>query len=51
MSLVVSATVVTEDQAQAARAAEAFARACTGLALEGIGVNLSIGTVDDEEEP
>jgi len=49
-SLVVSATVVTESQEAAAKATEVFSRGCIGLALEGIHVSLSIGTVDNEDE-
>lgn len=49
-SIVVSLTVVSEDQTETTRAAEAMARCATGLALEGITVSLSIGTVEDEED-
>jgi hypothetical protein len=42
MSLVVSLTVVSEDQNEAALAAEVMARAAIGLALEG--------TVEDDRE-
>ncbi|HEV2071065.1 MAG TPA: hypothetical protein VGR26_14845 [Acidimicrobiales bacterium] len=49
-SIVVSCTVVTESQEHAARAGEAFSRAATGLALEGIAVSLTMGTPDDEED-
>lgn len=48
MALVVSFTVVTGDQTEAARAAEVMARAAIGLALEGTMVSLSIGTVEDD---
>jgi hypothetical protein len=48
-AIFVSASVITSDQAQAARAAEVFARAVTGLALEGINVNMNIHQVDDED--
>jgi hypothetical protein len=50
MALVVSFTVVTDDQNEAARAAEVMARAATGLALEGTMISLTIGTVDDDED-
>lgn len=45
--LVISATVVTEDQNAATRAAEAFSRAATGLALEGINASVTMSTVGD----
>lgn len=45
-----SATVVTADHEEAAKAAEVFARACTGLVLEGISVSLSMGMPDEEDE-
>lgn len=50
MGLVVSLTVVTEDQTEAARAAEVMARAAIGLALEGAMVSLSIGTVESDSD-
>jgi hypothetical protein len=50
-TIVVSASVVTEDQSQAARAAEVLARAAAGLVLEGISVSVSLSRVDDEEDP
>lgn len=51
--LIVTITVITASPEHAARSAEAFARAATGLALEGISVNLHMGTLDDDdvEEP
>lgn len=49
-TLVVSLTVVTEDPNEATRTAEVMARAATGLALEGIRVSLTIGTVDDVDD-
>lgn len=51
MSIVVSATVVTEDPEHAAQAAEVLARAAAGLVLAGISVNVSLGVVEDEETP
>jgi hypothetical protein len=48
--IVVSATVVTSDPEHVVKSAEAFGRAIAGLALEGISVGLSIGTVEDEDE-
>jgi hypothetical protein len=48
--LVVSATVVTQDQGRAARAAEVLARAATGLGLEGLNVSITIGTAVDIED-
>lgn len=50
MSLVVSLTLVTEDPEAAARSAEVMARAAAGLALEGLSVSLSLGTVTDDED-
>lgn len=50
MSLVVSASVVTDNAEHAARAAEVPARAITGLALDGVSVGLNITTVDEDEE-
>jgi hypothetical protein len=47
--MVVSLTVVTEDQEEAVRAGEVFARTAVGLALEGVTVNLNLGTPDDED--
>ena len=49
-SLVLSLSVVTEDQSEATKTAEVMARAATGLALDGIDVSLSIGTVEDEDD-
>lgn len=49
-SLVVSLTVVTKDPDAAARAAEVMARAASGLALDGIDINLTLGNVDDEDD-
>jgi hypothetical protein len=51
MSIVISATVVTDDQQQASHAAEVLARAAAGLVLDGIPVNVSMTEVDDEEQP
>ena len=48
-SIVVSATVVTEDEVHAARVMEAFARAATGLALEGMLVSVTISRGEHEE--
>ena len=48
-SIVVSATVVTEDQTHAARAAEVLARAAAGLVLEGISINVNFGIADGDE--
>ena len=48
-SVVVSATVVLPavDQEKIVRAAEALARVASGLALEGISVNVTYGVVED----
>lgn len=51
MSIVISATVVTDDQQQASHAAEVLARAAAGLVLDGIPVSVSMAEVDDEEHP
>jgi hypothetical protein len=48
--VVISATIVTENPEHATRAAEAFARACTGLVLEGINVSLSMGYGDEDDD-
>ncbi len=50
MTIVVSATVVTDDQSKASHAAEVLARAAAGLVLEGIPVNVSFGVPDHDEE-
>ncbi len=49
-SIVVSLSIVTTNEDHVARAAEAMSRLVIGLALEGIGVSLTIGTVDDEDD-
>ena len=48
--LAIGVTVFTSDPEQATRAAEAFARVATGLALEGIDVSFSIHTLDEDSE-
>lgn len=48
-TMVISASVVTDDAQHATRAAEALARVCAGLVLDGISVNLSLMRVDAEE--
>lgn len=48
-TIVVSATVVTDEEAHAARVMEAFARAATGLALEGMLVSVTISKGQQEE--
>jgi hypothetical protein len=49
--VVISATVVTSDQEAAVRTIEAFARAATGLALDGMNVSVSIfGAADEAHE-
>jgi hypothetical protein len=48
-TMVVSLTVVTENQEDAVRVGEVFARAAVGLVLEGITVNLNLGIPDDED--
>jgi hypothetical protein len=49
-TIVISASVVTDDHTHAARAAEVLVRAVTGLALEGISVGMNMTQVDDEEQ-
>jgi hypothetical protein len=49
-TMVVSLTVVSAEPEHVTRAAEVMARAAAGLALEGIMVNLSMGTPSDEDE-
>lgn len=48
-AIVVSCSVVTDNAEHAARAVEAFARAATGLAFEGMQVSVSISKGDHEE--
>lgn len=48
--MVVSLAVVSAEVEHITRAAEVMARAAAGLALEGIDVNLSLGTPGDEDE-
>jgi hypothetical protein len=50
VTIVISATVVTEDQTQATRAAEVLARAAAGLVLEGMNVSVSMGIPDDDDD-
>ena len=49
-TMVVSLTVVSDQPEVVARAAEVMGRAAAGLALEGIMVNLSMGTPGDEDD-
>jgi hypothetical protein len=48
--VVIAATVVTADEAHAARAAEALGRALIGLALDGILGTLTTARPPDSEE-
>jgi hypothetical protein len=52
-AIVISTSVVTDDQTLAARTVEAFARTATGLALEGllVSVTVSRGEQDTVDEP
>lgn len=50
MSIIISATVVTDDESHATRAAEVLARAAAGLVLDGVPVMVSMGQVDDDED-
>jgi hypothetical protein len=49
-TMVVSLTVVSTEAEHITRAAEVMARAAAGLALEGIMVNLSLGTPSDADD-
>jgi hypothetical protein len=49
-TIVISASVVTENPDHPAKAAEVFGRAAAGLVLEGIAVSVSMGVPDDEED-
>jgi hypothetical protein len=49
-TVVISASVVTENPDHAAKAPEVFGRAAAGLVLEGIAVSVSMGVPDDEGE-
>lgn len=49
-TLYVTATVHTDDPADVPRIMEALGRAVTGLALEGLFANISIGSFDPNEE-
>jgi tryptophan 2,3-dioxygenase len=51
VSIVVSASIVTENEDHAVRAHEAYARTNGELAREGINVNVGMSTVDDSEDP
>lgn len=48
-TMVISATVVTDNEEHAARAAEVLARAATGLVLDGMSVSVSLMRSDAEE--
>lgn len=48
-AIVVSVSTVTEDPALAARAVEAFSRAATGLAFEGLLVSVTVSKGGQEE--
>lgn len=48
-TIVISATVVTEDTTHATRAAEVLARAAAGLVLEGMNVSVSLGVPEDDD--
>jgi hypothetical protein len=50
VSVVISATVVTDDPEHLVKAAEVLGRAAAGLGLEGIDVSLSITTVPDDPD-
>lgn len=48
-SLVVTVGIVTEQEEVMLRAMETFGRMAAGLALEGIHVNISVASVEDDE--
>lgn len=47
-TIVIMATVVTNDPEKAARAGEVLSRAAIGLVLDGITVNVNLSRADDE---
>lgn len=49
-SLVVSVSVVTANENDAVKALEAFARVAAGLALDGLPVSVTIGSVEDDDD-
>jgi hypothetical protein len=49
-SIVLSLTVVTEDENVAVKAWEVIGRAAVGLALDDVPVSTTIGTVEDDED-
>lgn len=51
MTVVVSVTIVTTDPEVVVRAGEAFNRAASGLALEGIDVAVSYGIPEEDTPP
>lgn len=48
-SIVVTLTVVTENDEHAIRAAEAMIRVASGLVLDGVNVSLSLAAVPDDD--
>jgi len=48
-TLVITLAVVTEDEKTIPLVTEVFARAAAALGLEGLSVNMSIGTVQEDE--
>jgi hypothetical protein len=48
-TIVITASVVTENPDHAAKAAEVFGRAAAGLVLEGIAVAVSMGVPGDQD--
>lgn len=49
-TVVVSVSIVTDNPADVVRASEVFARAASGLVLEGINVSLTLGIPSDDNE-
>jgi hypothetical protein len=49
-TIVISLTVVTDDQSEAVKAHEAMSRAAVGLALDGISATVTAGIPDEDGE-
>ena len=48
-TLMVEATVCTDNPDHAAKAAEVFSRAALGLALDGISADIAMSSIEDAE--
>lgn len=49
-TIVVSAYVALTDMSAVPRVTEVFTRAAIGLALDGVNVNITLNTIDDDDE-